>query len=166
MIGQIKDNLEAFVTIYESKLWNIDKVRILPLNTSDFSETLQNVIKKGNNEKVAATSKLAEEIKENLCEDLIQDKSKYKFIFNSNNNMKVNIYDDKLKTAISKTLENGTIPAMYVNMDGNIFLDESKVGQVVYDNGATKNQPISTEHMITIMKKEFIKTIKNLKGQM
>ena len=79
---------------------------------------------------------MADEIEEKLTTD---DEFKSKpFVFRSrdeNNVLQAKVEDkDVLTKAIKKTFDNGTIIAMYADIEGNIYLDETKVAKIYLNN--------------------------------
>lgn len=155
MLEKIKENLTDYTARYKELLNNIGKVRILPMSTGTFAGHLDEGIKcpKTNNENYLKkeqrtdsinskgtrqeyASFLADEIEEKLTTD---DEFKSKpFVFRSrdeNNVLQAKVEDkDVLTKAIKKTFDNGTIIAMYADIEGNIYLDETKVAKIYLNN--------------------------------
>ena len=160
MVDQMKKNKDKFAEMYAEKLKNIGIVRILPIGTNDLVRYLQDYmfdISRDSN--IQRISELSSDIKEELCEEAKQNKSKCWFIFNKSNEMKVNIDKAKLEEAITDAFENGTIPAIYADMEGKIFLDNSQFGQVVDRNSG---DPVTKNNMIGAMKNHFLNVVKDL----
>lgn len=103
-------------------LKNVNKVRILPIETHFFAITLQNFI----TEK-STKEKTVEIIIQDIKEGIAKEDSK----FLSSKYVKVELNDDKLRSALMKTFENRTIPAMYAEMDGILYLDDIEVGRIL-----------------------------------
>lgn len=179
MLKKIKENLTDYTARYKNLLNNIGKVRILPMSTGTFSGHLDEGIKcpktnngnylkkeqrtdsinsKGTRQECA--SFLADEIEEKLTSD---DEFKSKpFVFRSrdeNNVLQAKVEDKNILTeAIKKTFDNGTIIAMYADIDGNIYLDETIVAKIYLNN-----QLISRDKLKEKMGLKFENVVKNLK---
>ena len=154
MLNQMYENKDRFAQIYTNNLERVDKVRIIPLATEVFAGILKSAITSGIQEE--SLSILLGDIKKELQED--------QFIFSEKNNMGVNVFENKLKEAIEKTFDDGTIIAMYVDTKGKIYLGDTEVGQIVKKSGeeiATTGEQ-KKEKMIEMMKKSFLKVIKQL----
>ena len=152
-----KDN--HFVNIYRKKLENFNdsKIRILPLKTSDFANALRDIMLETSKKKQQyIITTLAVRIEENLCKKYNTNKSEYNFIFDDN--LTVQLDKNKLEDAIEETFKNGTIIAMYIDITGKIFLDETQVGNVLN----LDDKPITKEDMIKTMKERFLKVINEL----
>lgn len=66
------------------------------------------------------------------------------FIFrNEDAGLQANLDKNQLTKAIKSTFDNGTIIAMYCDINGNIYLDNIEVGNIlIYDVHINKNQLI------------------------
>lgn len=178
MLEKIKENLIDYRARYKKLLNNIGKVRILPMSTGTFSGHLDEGIKcpKTNNENYLKkeqrtdsinskgtrqeyASFLADEIEEKLTSD---DEFKSKpFVFRSryeNNVLQAKVEDKNILTkAIKETFDNGTIIAMYADIDGNIYLDETIVAKIYLNN-----QKISRDKLKEKMSLKFENVVTNL----
>ena len=80
------------------------------------------------------------------------------FIFGKKSQeLKANLNKNKLVKSIKETFDNGTIIAMYCDMRGNIYLDNTIVGEILY-----KNKKVSRERLIKEMRENFKRVIRTL----
>lgn len=154
MVEQMRSKQEAFKAAFEEQLRKVDKVRILPLATSDFAGNLQSVI---------TNPELKNEIANDLSEQIKIELTKKDAKFLNSKITNVELNDEDLKSALLTTFEKGTIPAMYADMDGNIYLDDKKVGEIRLKKGETViDGAIGKEKLIETMKNCFQKKIKKM----
>lgn len=150
----MKKNKKIFGQKFERQLKRVNNVCLLPIGTSDFADLLQNAIKGANKNKI--TNDLIGKIKEGLCSETAK--------FLNSKFAKVKLDDEILNFALLTTLENGTIPAMYADIGGYIYLDNIIVGSIVAKEGqkalATN---IGKKQLIKIMKGCFLETIYEFK---
>ena len=159
MVNQMYENKDTFADLYADQL-NVNKVRIIPLGTDFLSGGLQRVIRGSS---VSNISKIfCDDIKNRLCIASGENNTE-KFIFNKKNNLKVHIRENKLKNAINETLKNGTIIALYVDMNGKIYLDNTEIGKIVTLHGGFN---VDKDIIIDVMKKCFLKVIDQLYNKM
>lgn len=158
MLNQLKSRKEEFSNLFYDQLNALckdSKIRILPLPTQDFAGFLDRVINQGHEE-----SKVVNELKDTITTNLTSENAK----FLNSKKIKVELNDQHLKEALLTTFKNGTIPAMYADMDGNLYLDDEIVGKIVskIDNGELKvNDQLSEQQMVNIMKDCFLSYIEN-----
>lgn len=157
MLKQTYENKDKFAEIYTSNLKGLGKIRIIPLATEELSGVLQSAI----------TSGIKEE-NLNLLSQTLQDelqKEENQFIFSEKNKIEINVYQDKLKDAIIKTFNDGTIIAIYVDMNGNIYLDDKIIGRIiskVNEDTIIINNQVNKQQMIEIMKQSFLDVVEQL----
>ena len=156
MKGALQEKLDEFANIFVSQLegenFNDDnKIRILPLATQEFALYLNKVVNAGK-DVYDVTGELAKALQDKF------ESPNIKFL--DRKKVKVNLHNEELKNKILETLTDGTIPAMYADMQGNIYLDDKKVGEVVLTEG---KQKIDKEKMIEIMKECFEEAVGKLK---
>ena len=156
MKGALQEKLDEFANIFVSQLegenFNDDnKIRILPLATQEFALYLNKVVNVGK-DVYDVTGELAKALQDKF------ESPNIKFL--DRKKVKVNLHNEELKNKILETLTDGTIPAMYADMQGNIYLDDKKVGEVVLTEG---KQKIDKEKMIEIMKECFKEAVGKLK---
>lgn len=60
--------------------------------------------------------------------------------------------------AIKNALDNGTIIAMYADMDGNIYLDDTIIGKII---DKKTNSVANREKIMDVMGKKFSEELKN-----
>lgn len=60
--------------------------------------------------------------------------------------------------AIKNALDNGTIIAMYADMDGNIYLDDTIIGRII---DRKTNSVANREKIMDVMGKKFSEELKN-----
>ena len=151
-----------FVSQLEGENFNGgNKIRILPLATQEFARYLNRVVNNG--EKKGEVAKdLAKQIKGRFSteKDEPSDRGEEKIKFLDSGGVKVNLNNKKLEKKILETLTDGTIPAMYADMNGYIYLDDKEVGEVVLTEGGEK---INEEKMRKIMKECFEEAVGKLK---
>ena len=158
MLNQLKSRKEEFSNLFYDQLNALSKdskIRFLPLPTQDFAGFLDRVINQGHEE-----SKVVNELKDTITTNLTSENAK----FLNSKKIKVELNDQHLKEALLTTFKNGTIPAMYADMDGNLYLDDEIVGKIVskIDNGELKvNDQLSEQQMVNIMKDCFLSYIEN-----
>lgn len=179
MLEHIQKMIDEYKQKYINLLDNIGKVRIVPIITGMFGGYLDEGIKcpktdrkdylkkeqrtnsmnsKGTRQEYA--SFLADEIEEKLTSD---DEFKSKpFVFRNRelgDVLEARVEDKNILTeAIKKTFDNGTIIAMYADIDGNIYLDETIVAKIYLNN-----QLISRDKLKEKMGLKFENVVKNLK---
>ena len=137
------------------------KIRILPLATQEFAEYLNRVVNMGQ-KKGEVAKDLAQRIKGRFSteKDEPSDRGEEKIKFLDSGEVKVNLNNKKLEKKILETLTDGTIPAMYADMNGYIYLDDEEVGKVVLTEGKGE---INEEKMRKIMEKCFKEAVGKLK---
>lgn len=176
-ILQQKDKEKMFEDIYRECLKNIpdeDKIRILPFETPVFADYLQNGIQLPKSEAcdyvenaVGAKPKCTnrQEYASYIC-DLIEEKltsddeliSK-PFIFrNKDAGLQANLDKNRLTKAIKSTFDNGTIIAMYCDINGNIYLDNIEVGNILISGVPINNK----QQLIDVMCNAFKQKIQTL----
>ena len=162
MVQQLKDFSGNVVKIFCDQLNLLSessKIRILPLATQEFAEYLNNVVNKGEQE-LNVVQAIINRIQEILT------KSDVKFL--DNQKVRIDLFGNELRRAILITLENGTIPAMYADMSGNLYLDNVIVGNIVskVNEGVLKKDiRINKQQMVEIMKNCFLKIIDEKFGE-
>ena len=172
ILDTIKPNINKFADLYELYLDMIpptEKIRILPFSTSVFADHLQYSIqlpksKKNNylsedkrcNDKQGHASLIVDSIEDAIVSS---GKSNSKpFIFGKKSQeLKANLNKNKLVKSIKETFDNGTIIAMYCDMRGNIYLDNTIVGEILY-----KNKKVSRERLVKEMRENFKRVIRTL----
>ncbi|MBQ6143646.1 MAG: DUF4135 domain-containing protein [Clostridia bacterium] len=156
MVYQMYENKDIFTDLYADQLENVNKVRIIPLGTDLLAGILQKVIIKGTtNDDLNDLSEYINEQLDNVNEE--------KFIFRKDNSLKVDIQTEQLKNAINETFRNGTIIALYVAMDGKIYLDNTEIGKIVTLQG---NFDVDKDIIIDVMKNSFLRIIDQLYNKM
>lgn len=152
MLNQMKTNIARLKQLYNTQLDKVEKVRILPLATKDFSKFLDGSYETPNKDIFA--SQLATVIQTQLTA------ASKPFIFrNASMGLMPHLYMDKLTSAIKTTFSNGTIIAMYINMrDMKIYLDNDEVGEIQL-NGRI----ITGNELKNIMATQFEKIINETK---
>ena len=155
MLQQMKDKkkLGKFKKKFKKHLKNVNKVRILPIKTHFLAITLKNFITEEST-KEETVKIIIQDIKEGIA------KENSKFL--SSKYVKVELNDDKLRSALMKTFENRTIPAMYAEMDGILYLDDIEVGRILKKDD-TKESVIDKDELINIIRRCFKETIDLLK---
>lgn len=152
MLGQLQSRQEKISNMFRDQLNNLhadSKIRILPLSTEKFAEFLNRVI---NGEK---ESEVAEELKNTIKANLTSENAK----FLDSAKIKVELDDRQLQETLLTTFTNGTIPAMYADMNGNLYLDDKTVGKIVSkidDEELKVNVQVNKQQMASIMKDCFI----------
>ena len=161
-ILQQKDKEKVFEDLYHEHLINIPdkaKIRILPFETPVFADYLQNGIQLPKSEacdyvekavrtkpKGTNRQEYASYIYDLIAEKLTSDDELISkpFIFrNEDAGLQANLDKNQLTKAIKSTFDNGTIIAMYCDINGNIYLDNIEVGNIlIYDVHINKNQLI------------------------
>lgn len=171
-----QDKEKVFEGLYRECLTNIPdegKIRILPFETPVFADYLQKGIQLTKSEACDYVEKAArtkpegtnrQEYASYIC-DLIEEKltsddeliSK-PFIFrNKDVGLKANLDKNQLTKAIKSTFDNGTIIAMYCDINGNIYLDNIEVGNILICD-----TPINKEQLIKVMCNAFKQKIQTL----
>ena len=179
MLEHIENMIDKYKQRYINLLDNIGKVRIVPIITGMFGGYLDEGIKcpktdddnylkkeqrtdpvnsKGTRQEYA--SFLADKIEEKLT---TYDEFKSKpFVFrnrDSGEELKAVVEDKNILTkAIKKTFDNGTIIAMYADIDGNIYLDETIVAKIYLND-----QLISRDKLKEKMGLKFKNVVESLK---
>lgn len=184
ILDVIKPNIDHFASLYEIYLYNISdscKIRILPFSTSTFADYLQKSIVLPKSEK----NNYLSEDKRNDCSNENKrnnDKQKFAsfmvdriedvfvssneliskpFIFGKKNqDLRVKLYKDNLTKSIIKTFNDGTIISMYCGMNGNIYLGDIIVGEILY-----KNKRVSKARLIKEMRENFKRVIRTLSNE-
>lgn len=138
---------------YEELLPENIKIRILPVETRILAARLNAAIQNKHDESTfrETVDFTANEIRNGLTQDT--------FIFHR---MPLTIDEQKLRLAISKTFENGTIIAMYAKMSGQIYLDDEEVGYISTDQEPDGTRPCEKtiiECMKQAMKEAFLEKI-------
>ena len=175
-ILQQKDKEKVFEDLYHDHLINIPdkaKIRILPFETPVFADYLQKGIQlpkseacdyvektvrtkpKGTNRQEYA-SYVCDLIAEKLTSD---DESISKpFIFrNEDAGLQANLDKNQLTKAIKSTFDNGTIIAMYCDINGNIYLDNIEVGNILI-----RNVHINKNQLVEVMCNAFKQKIQTI----
>ena len=155
MLKQTYENKNEFVKFYAKQLENVNKVRIIPLSTADLSSALQLIIENGVND--SNLNILSDEIKKKLCGSNEQNTTNG-FIFGNSKDLQVNLEETALNDAIKNTFNNGTIIAMYADMDGNIYLDDTIIGRII---DRKTNSVANREKIMDVMGKKFSEELKN-----
>lgn len=156
MLKQTYKNKDEFVKFYAKQLENVNKVRIIPLSTADLSLALQLIIENGVND--SNLNILSDEIKEELCGSNEQNTTNG-FIFGNSKDLQVNLEETALNDAIKNTFNNGTIIAMYADMDGNIYLDDTIIGRII---DRKTNSVANREKIMDVMQESFLNVIGQL----
>lgn len=156
MLKQTYENKNEFVKFYAKQLENVNKVRIIPLSTADLSSALQLIIENGVND--SNLNILSDEIKKKLCGSNEQNTTNG-FIFGNSKDLQVNLEETALNDAIKNTFNNGTIIAMYADMDGNIYLDDTIIGRII---DRKTNSVANREKIMDVMQESFLNVIGQL----
>lgn len=124
------------------------RIRLVPLPTPEFGNYLDKAIT--NKYKVdSIIQEMADKIKQIKMLDIGITQE------NTESTVKLEFNDDDLKAKLRKTIENGTIPAMYADMAGNLYLDDKNVGKI----GDINN----SKSMVDLMLKCSSKMLDNLR---
>lgn len=130
MLRKIKNRKDTFLNYYTSVLNTVDKVRIVPIKTGDLSKYLHGYMISPESDKTGNINWIKSEISKKLRDN------QGGYIFAGNNNLKINLDESKFFNAIKTEFDNGTIIAMYVDMNGKIYLgnieNDQEIGQIVY----------------------------------
>ena len=148
-----KQTKDSIAKKYEELLPENIKIRILPVETRILAALLNAAIQNKHDESTfkETVDFTANEIRNGLTQDT--------FIFHR---MPLTIDEQKLRLAISKTFENGTIIAMYAKMSGQIYLDDEEVGYISTDQEPDGTHPCEKtiiECMKQAMKEAFLEKI-------
>ena len=147
MLNQLNLHQEEISNMFRDQLTRLhddSKIRLLPLKTEDFATFLDRVIK-GEKE-----LQVAEELKNTIKANLTSENAK----FLDSAKIEVELDDRQLQEALLTTFTNGTIPAMYADMNGNLYLDDKIVGKIVskVDDGELRvNDQVNKQQMAQIM---------------
>lgn len=160
MVNQMYENQNNFANFYVEQLKKVGKVRILPFDTKELVGVLQAAIELGTLDYISEY--LLEEIEKILCTSSREDISG-KFVFRKKNGLKVHICNNKLKDAINDTLKNGTIIALYVDMNGKIYLDNFEIGKIVTLQGSFD---VNKYIIIDVMRRSFLDLINQFYNKM
>ena len=164
MLKQINDNMDTYAEIFQNKIRDVKRIRILPVKTAQFSDSLQQAV-----QEPAKSGKFADELVSLIEKGLEQN-------FLDSRKIKVTIFKSdtknsgsptRLKAAIAKTFTDGTIPALYIDMKGNIWLDDSKIGAILLKSSSTngkrkKDSQVKKSEMVNIMTECFKNTAKKI----
>lgn len=149
MLGKIKNRKDTFLNYYTSVLNTVDKVRIVPIKTGDLSKYLHGYMISQESDKTGNINWIKSEISKKLRDN------RGGYIFAGNNNLKINLDESKFFNAIKTEFDNGTIIAMYVDMNGKIYLgnieNDQEIGQIVYSNGSS----VGNDGLKNLMKEKF-----------
>ncbi len=165
MIKLMKDQKGVFKEMFREQLKNVNKVRILPIATNVFAENLQIAILYTTEQEKIAKS-LSIEIISGLSGESSNFLNNNKNVFpdvNNDNRISVNINEGKLKEDLLQTLKKGTIPSMYVDMEGNIYLYDNIAGDISFK--AKPKNKINREKLIEIIISCFLERIHSFKPQ-
>ena len=164
MLDQMRSDGGFFAGLYEAQLQNISKIRILPIATPDFAQYLHGAILTPKTEEFSYVDKANRKQRYNRQHDAswvtdqIEERLKNpanRFIFDD-----VLLDKNELTRAIKTTFDNGTIIAVYVNMnDGQIFLDNTPIGRILRGGHVLIKADI-----IGIMRDRFLNTVRTLPG--
>ena len=149
MLRKIKNRKDTFLNYYTSVLNTVDKVRIVPIKTGDLSKYLHGYMISPESDKTGNINWIKSEISKKLRDN------QGGYIFAGNNNLKINLDESKFFNAIKTEFDNGTIIAMYVDMNGKIYLgnieNDQEIGQIVYSNGSS----VGNDGLKNLMKEKF-----------
>ena len=149
MLRKIKNRKDTFLNYYTSVLNTVDKVRIVPIKTGDLSKYLHGYMISQESDKTGNINWIKSEISKKLRDN------QGGYIFAGNNNLKINLDESKFFNAIKTEFDNGTIIAMYVDMNGKIYLgnieNDQEIGQIVYSNGSS----VGNDGLKNLMKEKF-----------
>lgn len=181
MRNELQSNENIFAGMYETQLEKVDKVRIVPISTMEFANILSNGIICAKTDDVNYVDKEnrhspmnRNDFASSTADRIEVELKKGTFIFGENKNgdsvttlevsgksekLTVELYDHKntLTNAIRETFNNGTIIAMYADMNGVIYLDDTPVGIVKLGEHNVIN-----EELVRIMKEKFLKKVFDL----
>ena len=139
MFGVLEKNKDYLLEEFDKQLQRVTKSRILPMTTKDFSDYLQrsmrfnrtsqnsyvpSVVLKYEEDYMHYTNELASYMMDRIKEKFA-DKAEH-YIFTEKYGMYLR--EDEFVQSTMETFENGTIIAMYIDMRGNIYLDDRPVG--------------------------------------
>ena len=161
MLKQMRSKKKKFARLYFQQLENVNKTRILPIKTGTFAELLHFYMltstEKGKSEII---SSISEQIKKNLLPNNSNGSgdNTIEFIFNQKNLTVKFSNSNNLNMAIKNALDNGTIIAMYADMDGNIYLDDTIIGNII--NEKTKSVA-NRGKIMNVMREKFLEELKN-----
>ena len=149
MLRKIKNRKDTFLNYYTSVLNTVDKVRIVPIKTGDLSKYLHGYMISPESDKTGNINWIKSEISKKLRDN------QGGYIFAGNNNLKINLDESKFFNAIKTEFDNGTIIAMYVDMNGKIYLgnieNDQEIGQIVYSNGSS----VGNDGLKNLMEEKF-----------
>ena len=179
MFGVLEKNKDYLLEEFDKQLQRVTKSRILPMATKDFSDYLQrsmrfnrtsqnsyvpSVVLKYEEDHKHSINELASQVVDNIKEKF--EDSEEGYIFTG----KAGVYfrEDEFVQSIMETFENGTIIAMYIDMRGNICIDDRSVGYLyeLGDKSDESTEPprqLSREQVIKMIKDHFVDKIENYK---
>ena len=161
MLKQMRSKKMKFEKFYLRQLKNVNKTRILPIKTATFARSLHSYMLTPTEEgKSKIISSISEEIKKNLLPNNSNGSgdNTIEFIFNQKNLTVKFSNPNNLNMAIKNALDNGTIIAMYADMDGNIYLDDTIIGRII---DRKTNSVANREKIMDVMGKKFSEELKN-----
>lgn len=162
MLKQMRSKKKKFARLYFRQLKNVNKTRILPIKTATFARSLHSYMLTPTEEgKSKIISSISEEIKKNLLPNNSNGSgdNTIEFIFNQKNLTVKFSNPNNLNMAIKNALDNGTIIAMYADMDGNIYLDDTIIGRII--GRKTTKSVTNRKKIMDVMRKKFSEELKN-----
>ena len=162
MLKQMRSKKKKFARLYFQQLKNVNKTRILPIKTATFARSLHSYMLTPTEEgKSKIISSISEEIKKNLLPNNSNGSgdNTIEFIFNQKNLTVKFSNPNNLNMAIKNALDNGTIIAMYADMDGNIYLDDTIIGRII--GRKTTKSVTNRKKIMDVMRKKFSEELKN-----
>lgn len=162
MLKQMRSKKKKFARLYFRQLKNVNKTRILPIKTATFARSLHSYMLTPTEEgKSKINSSISEEIKKNLLPNNSNGSgdNTIEFIFNQKNLTVKFSNPNNLNMAIKNALDNGTIIAMYADMDGNIYLDDTIIGRII--GRKTTKSVTNRKKIMDVMRKKFSEELKN-----
>ena len=156
ILEKLCDKKIDVANLYREKLENVGRIRVIPIKTADLAKYLHGYILEQNQNNV-------DWIKKEIINNISTSRSKKLedgFIFDKINNLKVSMYnnDGALKNAVEIELRNSTIIAMYMDVNGKIYLGDTEVGEIVGLNGGS----IDKQKIIGVMKSEILDRIDSM----
>lgn len=158
MLKEIKEKKDTFSNYYTSVLDTVNKVRIVPIKTGDLSHYLHGYMISRESDKENHINW----VKSKISENLLEHDNQHGYIFAGNDNLKIDLDGSKFFNAIKTEFDNGTIIAIYVDMNGKIYLgdtdDGKEIGQIVYSNGSS----VGNDGLKNLMKEKFLNKVDSM----
>ncbi len=158
----MRSKKKKFARLYFQQLENVNKTRILPIKTGTFAKLLHSYMLASTKEEKSETiSSASKKIKKNLLPNNSNGSgdNTIEFIFNQEDLTVKFSNPNNLNMAIKNALDNGTIIAMYADMDGNIYLDDTIIGRII--GRKTTKSVTNRKKIMDVMRKKFSEELKN-----